>query len=299
MVVFQPHTTYRGEGFQHHLIPTVMDDDNDLPTSPRKKLKAHHDPDKKMDSKTPLDSANRDDRLDKEVQCGIVEYLSPHLPGFTGILKKRYTDFLVNEILPNGQVIHLDNLTKPADQTQLSQAASKNPQHSTPRSDRSTQGIGQPAPIEEDLRPRFLSTNLNKIEEGSRKKEKVYMRHGPDTLILVNGEENRSLNGSKSPAAATEEKTAQHESLQPTESDQIDGHQGTLQAEGKDTEASTPTQAVSREALDIAEAPIPTQPSGTVGGWQTYAQSNTMGGGSMQSSFEVLYPSGPLVVCGV
>ncbi|MCJ1262370.1 hypothetical protein MMC22_002240 [Lobaria immixta] len=53
------------------------------------------------------------EQLRKEAECGITEFVSPELPGFTGILKKRYTDFLVNEILPSGVVVHLDNLKFP------------------------------------------------------------------------------------------------------------------------------------------------------------------------------------------
>lgn len=65
----------------------------------------------------------------KEAACGITEFVSPELLGFSGILKKRYdfrivlfstlpnlhryTDFLVNEILPSGEVVHLDSLQAP------------------------------------------------------------------------------------------------------------------------------------------------------------------------------------------
>lgn len=65
----------------------------------------------------------------KDAACGITEFVSPDLLGFSGILKKRYafrisiihflsnfyryTDFLVNEILPSGVVVHLDNLKAP------------------------------------------------------------------------------------------------------------------------------------------------------------------------------------------
>jgi tRNA pseudouridine13 synthase len=49
----------------------------------------------------------------KESEVGIVGYVSSSLEGFTGILKKRYTDFLVNEILPNGEVCHLKNTKAP------------------------------------------------------------------------------------------------------------------------------------------------------------------------------------------
>ncbi|MCJ1468543.1 hypothetical protein MMC07_007172 [Pseudocyphellaria aurata] len=53
------------------------------------------------------------EHLRKEAECGITEFVSPELQGFTGVLKKRYTDFLVNEILPSGIVVHLDNLKLP------------------------------------------------------------------------------------------------------------------------------------------------------------------------------------------
>ncbi|CAF9938405.1 hypothetical protein IMSHALPRED_000788 [Imshaugia aleurites] len=70
-----------------------------------------------------------DNDYNKEIACGITEFVSPDLLGFSGILKKRYafstaiintvfdihryTDFLVNEILPSGEVVHLDNLKAP------------------------------------------------------------------------------------------------------------------------------------------------------------------------------------------
>lgn len=42
-----------------------------------------------------------------EKDVGISQYISPNLAGFTGILKQRYTDFLVNEIGTDGVVVHL------------------------------------------------------------------------------------------------------------------------------------------------------------------------------------------------
>ena len=86
-----------------------------------------------------------DDRYNKEAACGITEFVSPDLLGFSGILKKRfvffiatinnslshmrrYTDFLVNEILPSGEVVHLDNLKahpKPHKKAGLSRSAGR------------------------------------------------------------------------------------------------------------------------------------------------------------------------------
>ena len=77
-----------------------------------------------------------DNPYSKEAACGITEFVSPDLLGFSGILKKRYafsilnlnnrsntnryTDFLVNEILPSGAVVHLDNLKPPQKPTRKS-----------------------------------------------------------------------------------------------------------------------------------------------------------------------------------
>ncbi|KAI9368429.1 pseudouridine synthase [Aspergillus egyptiacus] len=50
-----------------------------------------------------------DDQLSREIEVGITEFVSADNKGFAGILKKRYTDFLVNEILPSGKVLHLQS----------------------------------------------------------------------------------------------------------------------------------------------------------------------------------------------
>lgn len=42
-----------------------------------------------------------------EQDVGILCYIGPEIPGFKGSLKQRYTDFLVNEIDENGEVVHL------------------------------------------------------------------------------------------------------------------------------------------------------------------------------------------------
>ncbi|KAI4657026.1 uncharacterized protein J4E79_007641 [Alternaria viburni] len=51
--------------------------------------------------------ATTDTDLEREVRAGITEYVCPDNLGFTGVLKQRYTDFLVNEIGLDGQVLHL------------------------------------------------------------------------------------------------------------------------------------------------------------------------------------------------
>ena len=51
---------------------------------------------------------------EQELAVGITAYVSPEAPGFSCIVKQRYTDFLVNEIETNGQVLHLTELAEPA-----------------------------------------------------------------------------------------------------------------------------------------------------------------------------------------
>ncbi|CAG8397734.1 unnamed protein product [Penicillium salamii] len=49
----------------------------------------------------------------KENEVGITEFVSNDSEGFSGILKKRYTDFAVNEITTIGEVVHLRNTKAP------------------------------------------------------------------------------------------------------------------------------------------------------------------------------------------
>ncbi|TNN00368.1 hypothetical protein fugu_011614 [Takifugu bimaculatus] len=49
-----------------------------------------------------------------EVDVGILKYVSDH-EGFSGILKERYSDFVVHEINKLGKIVHLDDLSIPAD----------------------------------------------------------------------------------------------------------------------------------------------------------------------------------------
>ena len=75
-------------------------DDLEQPSSPRKKLKMNKDPDSSIEDV--IRSANPSNerlistmqeleasQLSKENEVGITEFVSPGMPGFSGILKKR------------------------------------------------------------------------------------------------------------------------------------------------------------------------------------------------------------------
>ncbi|KAK0618677.1 Multisubstrate pseudouridine synthase 7 [Lasiodiplodia hormozganensis] len=49
------------------------------------------------------------EQIDKEERFGITAFVNTGIPGFSGILKQRYVDFMVHEILPNGQVCRLED----------------------------------------------------------------------------------------------------------------------------------------------------------------------------------------------
>ncbi|KAF2469873.1 tRNA pseudouridine synthase D [Lindgomyces ingoldianus] len=55
----------------------------------------------------PISNLTSEAEIDREVKVGITEYICPDNLGFKGVFKQRYTDFLVNEILPSGRVLEL------------------------------------------------------------------------------------------------------------------------------------------------------------------------------------------------
>lgn len=60
-----------------------------------------------------------DQDLEREVRAGIREYVCPNNLGFKGVLKQRYTDFLVNEIGQDGVVVHLRSMEVPKREKKL------------------------------------------------------------------------------------------------------------------------------------------------------------------------------------
>ncbi|PGH21465.1 hypothetical protein AJ80_03256 [Polytolypa hystricis UAMH7299] len=109
-----------------------MEGDNNAPESPRKRVKVSDDaaadvsippvssietPHAPAPEPVPaaggVQSALEDAQAMKEAEVGITEFVSVDSSGFTGVLKQRYTDFLVNEILPSGEVLHLRSLAVP------------------------------------------------------------------------------------------------------------------------------------------------------------------------------------------
>jgi tRNA pseudouridine13 synthase len=109
--------------------------------SPHKKIKLStqldglDDPIPAITPASPIDA-----QIQKELDVGITSFVSPHAHAFSGILKKRYTDFLVNEILPSGEVLHLRSTRPP-----LQQVGSSDDTHAPATQDESNQSRTDPA----------------------------------------------------------------------------------------------------------------------------------------------------------
>ncbi|KAM0752966.1 tRNA pseudouridine synthase D [Meredithblackwellia eburnea MCA 4105] len=65
-------------------------------------------------------------RTSTEDEVGIHEYVDNSVPSFKGIIKHRFTDFLVNEVGLDGNVLHLKNVNPPPRQPQ-NQSSPANP----------------------------------------------------------------------------------------------------------------------------------------------------------------------------
>ncbi|EST04596.1 Pseudouridine synthase, TruD [Kalmanozyma brasiliensis GHG001] len=79
----------------------TMQDAPDAVSSAAKRVKTSHDV-----------SPEPETRM-TEARAGITAYIAPTIPGFQGIIKQRFTDFMVNEIDPSGVVCRLTSLEPP------------------------------------------------------------------------------------------------------------------------------------------------------------------------------------------
>lgn len=84
----------------------VTDDDS----RPHKRAKIEQDEVPLQNNNHNNSTTNAHDNM-KEIEVGINTWIDNSRPIFHGLLKKRYTDFLVNEILLDGTVAHLRNVS--------------------------------------------------------------------------------------------------------------------------------------------------------------------------------------------
>jgi hypothetical protein len=58
-----------------------------------------------------------------EHNVGIVRYVDESIPGFSGLIKHRFTDFLVHEVDLDGNIVHLTDVSRPEEATAAARAA--------------------------------------------------------------------------------------------------------------------------------------------------------------------------------
>ncbi|KAJ6160346.1 hypothetical protein N7470_003742 [Penicillium chermesinum] len=121
--------------------------------SPRKRQKTEDVPATEIAAVAPATDADEDAQAAKEREVGITELVTANLEGFSGILKKGkqgpwYTDFLVNEITPSGEVLHLRNLEAP--HSQKTEAPPNESQHEGAQGEDKKEATkdGEVAPVE-------------------------------------------------------------------------------------------------------------------------------------------------------
>jgi tRNA pseudouridine13 synthase len=90
-----------------------MSDPSDIDARPAKRARLDHSTAPSLSTAPAAPQFAIDEDLEREVRAGITEYVCPDNLGFTGVLKQRYTDFLVNEIGLDGVVLHLRDMDVP------------------------------------------------------------------------------------------------------------------------------------------------------------------------------------------
>ncbi|KAL8827095.1 MAG: hypothetical protein Q9191_003394 [Dirinaria sp. TL-2023a] len=250
----------------------------DPQTSPRKRLKTvHHFGNDGMEEEhTPPTAVPMTDELtmqdsnaapepDKEVECGITEYVDTAVQRFTGVLKKRYTDFLVNEILPSGQVVHLNELkvskSEPTDPAH--NRIQQHPlEHANPKEKNSNVGPLSPSAVggaqegsseTVNQQPKNPSPTrpLAEMEPSKRQKHKVIVRQSEQGIEEITQEQSNGVSqeGGRPPPGLEPEEGAANAS------GNTDGDNEKVQPEIKKPPAPSTTQDWQAYAGNVEKTP--------------------------------------------
>ncbi|XP_068459094.1 pseudouridylate synthase 7 homolog [Clinocottus analis] len=101
-----------------------------------------------------------------ELDVGILKYVSDH-EGFSGILKERYSDFVVHEINKQGKIVHLDDLTVPPEVEEVPEA--------------------QPLPEDAEVLTEEQKKQLEKLQLYKNKEDDVFIE------VVIDTKEKRTL----------------------------------------------------------------------------------------------------------
>ncbi|KAJ9474233.1 Multisubstrate pseudouridine synthase 7 [Pseudozyma hubeiensis] len=154
----------------------------------------------KLDSGSPDVASPRQDAETRmtETRAGITAYIDPDLPGFQGIIKQRFTDFMVNEIDSSGNVCRLTSLDPPPGKllSQLRPEASKSTdeeaaaeKHAKEKAQAQSQAPADdtawPSEAGEKLKEFFSAESIDGIKEmWSQGKQGTSMATGANATIV-------------------------------------------------------------------------------------------------------------------
>lgn len=128
---------------------------------------------------------------------GIQEFVCSDFPAFGAVLKKRYTDFLVNEIRPNGEVVHLRDTKVPGSTSTRTQ--SEPGKIATPVDECHTKAQAIAQPFEELSQARDGSSPaLPEVSASDRQRLVEYLNETAVAELLVLYEAIKSNPGRKS-----------------------------------------------------------------------------------------------------
>lgn len=116
----------------------------------------------------------------QETDVGITQYISGSVAGFNGVLKQRYTDFLVNEIDLSGAVVHLTDEGLP---TRQDRRKEQNDQTEVVQSEKMTEKVTEipeesPIPKEHTLSPEHQESLAKAFGEEDSQKIQNLMGNG-------------------------------------------------------------------------------------------------------------------------
>ncbi|KAJ9653544.1 multisubstrate pseudouridine synthase 7 [Neophaeococcomyces mojaviensis] len=126
----------------------------------------------------------------KEFEVGIQAYVNSSYLSLSAVLKKRYTDFLVNEILPDGTVLHLKS-TRPPKQKQKKprdESATVSSRKAAPESHNEAAAVAerstQPEPEQNGKTDEKPEAESNTVTDTDREKLVNYLNETAATEIL-------------------------------------------------------------------------------------------------------------------
>lgn len=127
---------------------------------------------------TPIDAD-----LEREVRAGITEYVCPDNLGFTGVLKQRYTDFLVNEIALDGVVVHLKST-----EVEKKRQVEKRVNGEAKKDGGEKQGKTEIREEKGQVEVKVLQSGEEVVKEGEEKKEGAEQKEGTEEKKESNGD---------------------------------------------------------------------------------------------------------------